>query len=232
MLTRDAKQMFYNVAGLLMTVNGWIYRTFRAAGAVKKTPVRLHLGPGPKAYLPGWTNIDANMFTAKCDIWLDLRNPLPFPEGTVDAVYSHHVIEHLPDPGNHLRDVFRVLKPGGVYRVGGPNGDVAISKFMENDHDWFNDWPDKYDSIGGRFANFIFCRNEHLTILTQSFVTELATRAGFAKVRKHPPITGTDHFALFADCLAKEHERTPEAPHTLLLEMQKPAREPQKRPET
>ena len=132
MLTRTSKAMFYAVAGPLMKINGWIYRNLRVAGVIKATPVRLHLGPGTKAYLPGWTNIDANIFTAKCDIWLDLRNPLPFPDGTVDAVYSHHMIEHLP-------------------------------------------------------------------------------------------ITGTDHAELFMDCMAKEHERTPEAPHTLLLEMQKSA---------
>ena len=221
MLSRTTKQIYYKIAAPLMLLNGWLYKRFRSARAIKNAPVRLHLGPGPKTYLQGWINIDANMFTAKCDIWLDLRNPLPFPEGSVDVVYSHHMIEHLPDIEGHLRDVFRVLKPGGCYRVGGPNGDVAITKFIENDYEWFNDWPDKYDSIGGRFVNFIFCRNEHLTILTQSFLTELATRAGFEGVEKHLPITGTDYPQLFAECMGKEHERTPETPHTLIVEMHK-----------
>lgn len=213
--------MFYTVAGPLMKINGWIYRNFRSVGAVKTTPVRLHLGPGQKAYLPGWINIDANMFTGKCDIWLDLRNPLPFPDNSVDAIYSHHMIEHLPDIEAHFRDAHRVLKPGGVYRAGGPNGDTAIAKFVEGDHDWFGDWPDKYDSIGGRFTNFIFCRNEHLTILTESYLTELAGRAGFGTVTRHLPIRDTGHAALFSDCMKKEHERTFEAPHTLILELQK-----------
>ncbi len=223
MLARGTKQAFYNFAGPLMKWNGWVYRALHSARAIKNRPVRLHLGPGQKGYLTGWINIDANIFSAKCDIWLDLRNQLPFPDNSVDAVYSHHMIEHLSDIEQHLRDVFRVLKPTGVYRVGGPNGDMAIAKFLENDHDWFIDWPDKYESIGGRFANFILCRNEHLTILTHSLLAELAGRVGFDMVKSHLPITGSDYPELFVECFAQEHERTPEAPHTLILEMVKKA---------
>lgn len=130
MLTRSVKQAFYSLAGLLMQLNGRLYCTFRAASAIMNQPVRLHLGPGQKAYLSGWINIEANMFTSKCDIWLDLRNRPPFLGKSVDAVYSHHMIEPLPDIEGHLSDVFRVLKPRGVYRVGGPNGDMCYGQFF------------------------------------------------------------------------------------------------------
>jgi hypothetical protein len=36
---------------------------------------------------------------------------------------------------------------GGVIRVGGPNADVAIRKFWENDLDWFGDFPDKRPAL-------------------------------------------------------------------------------------
>ena len=222
MLSRQMKAAFYAVAGPLMTLNGHFYRAFRSGSALKGDVVKLHLGPGQRNYMPGWVNIDANLFTGKCDVWADLRNPPPFPDNSVDAVYSHHMIEHLPDQWGHLRDVFRVLKPSGVYRVGGPSGDNAIAKFMEQDHSWFSDFPDKYDSIGGRFNNFVFCRNEHLTLLTESFLREIAVRAGFTEITLHQPIETTGYPELFADCQKMEHESTPEAPHTLLLEMKKP----------
>ena len=221
MLTRSAKRFFYAAAGPLMRMNGWFYRAFCAPPKINDQIVRLHLGPGQKAYLPGWINIDANMFTGKCDVWADLRNPLPLNDGTVDAVYSHHVVEHLPDVEDHLREVYRVLKPGGVYRIGGPNGDGAIKKFSEEDKAWFGDWPDKYDSIGGRLVNFIFCRNEHLTMLTESFLREIAQRVGFTRADKLIPVKETRHPDLFSDCLAEEHERDFSVPHTLIMEFQK-----------
>src|SRR5215469_6210601 len=165
MLTHKAKARFYTLAGPFLTASGVCYRWLRAP---RQGQVRVQLGPGQRNYLEGWINLDANMFTAKCDVWADLRNGLPFHNDTLDAVYSHHVVEHLPDLAGHFREVHRCLKPGGVYRVGGPNGDTAINKFLQNDHDWFSRFPDARESIGGKFENFICCRQEHLTIMTFS----------------------------------------------------------------
>lgn len=215
MLSRNAKATFYALAGPLMKINGFLYRYLRASRSGR---LRVHLGPGHKNYIAGWINVDANMFTGKCDVWADLRNPLPFHDSTLDAVYSHHVIEHLPNLQYHFNEVYRCLKPGGIYRVGGPNGDSAIAKFIENDKDWFGDWPDRRDSIGGRFENFIFCRQEHLTILTYSFVAELMRRAGFAKITLCLPIKETGAPELFWECLSNENETDFDMPHTLMME--------------
>lgn len=38
---------------------------------------------------------------------------LPFPDGSQDAVYTSHCLEHMPDPLNAFRDWWRVLKYGG-----------------------------------------------------------------------------------------------------------------------
>lgn len=49
----------------------------------------------------------------------DLRRPLPFADGTVDAVYHSHLFEHLDRDrvGGFLAEVRRVLRPGGRHRV-------------------------------------------------------------------------------------------------------------------
>ncbi len=219
MLRRTAKVAFYTLAGPLMQTNGVLFRHFRAP---RDGALRVHLGPGQENYIEGWVNLDANIFTAKCDVWADLRHPLPFHDGTVEAMYSHHVIEHLPGLESHFRDVFRCLRPGGVYRVGGPNGDAAIAKFIENEAQWFGDFPDKRKSIGGRLENFIFCRQEHLTILTRSFLEELMTEAGFADVKTCLPVKETHYPELFQSCLAKEWESDFQVPHTLIVEAVKP----------
>ncbi len=221
MLSRRAKATFYTFAGPIMALNGLLYKRLRAP---RTGTVRVHLGPGQTNYLEGWINIDANAFSAKCDVWADLRNPLPFHDATLDAVYSHHMVEHLPDLPAHIRDVFRCLKPGGTYRLAGPNGDMAIRKFMENDSGWFGDYPDKRASIGGRFENFIFCRQEHLTILTFSYLEELLRSSGFAQIRACLPVRETLWPELFQDCLAKEWESNFEMPHTLVVEATRPPR--------
>jgi len=219
MMSRGAKAAFYFFAGPLMKVNGWLYRHTRTP---RSGVLRVHLGPGRKKYLDGWVNVDANMFTGKCDVWADLRNPLPFHDSTVNAVYSHHVVEHLPSLKSHFQEVYRCLKPGGVYRLGGPNGDSAIKKFIENDKEWFDDFPDNRSSIGGRFENFIFCRQEHLTILTSSYLEELMTNAGFVNIRFLPPAKETNFPEYFEECLTKERESDPDCPHTLTIEGEKP----------
>lgn len=223
MLRRRDKALLYALAAPLLKANGALHRRFRAprAGIVK-----VQLGPGQSNYLPGWINVDANLIGARIDVWADLRNPLPFPDASVDVIYSHHVIEHLPDLFVHFREMHRVLKPGGVFRVGGPNGDVAARKFVEADIAWFSsDFPDRRVSLGGRFENFLFCRQEHLTILTQSFLQEIATDAGFEQFAVRRPVDDTGYPALIdSQVLGLEWESTPECPHTLIVEARKPDR--------
>ena len=204
-----------------MKLNGAIYRRFRAP---TEGLVKVHLGPGQQNYFEGWINVDANAFTAKCDVWADIQNKLPFRDGTVDVIYSHHVIEHLPDNALcfHFRELFRCLKPRGVFRIAGPNGDSAIKKFQEGDKEWFGDFPDKRESLGGRFTNFIFCRGEHLTILTFSWLEELARDAGFERMYRCQPVKETNFPHLIdAQVLQREWESAPECPHTLVVEGQK-----------
>ena len=41
--------------------------------------------------------------------------PLPFPPATFDVVFSKDSIVHIPDKSSLMREVFRVLKPGGWF---------------------------------------------------------------------------------------------------------------------
>ena len=218
MLSRTIKASFFVVAGPFMRLNGLLYKSLRAP----ESGIRAHLGPGRKRYLPGWINVDANMFTGKCDVWSDLRYGLPFRDNSLTACYSHHMVEHLPEMRSHFAEVFRCLQPGGVYRVGGPNGDSAIQKFIEGDTSWFSHFPEDRRSIGGRFENFIFCGGEHLTILTESFLRELLEDAGFIDITLRRPIVDSGYPELFEDALEQEHESDTDCPHTLLLEAVKP----------
>ena len=52
---------------------------------------------------------------------LDLNRPLPFPDGDFSLVFAVEVLEHLESPRAFLREIFRVLKPGGLAVITTPN---------------------------------------------------------------------------------------------------------------
>jgi predicted SAM-dependent methyltransferase len=49
----------------------------------------------------------------------DLKKKLPHADGSIDFVYSSHFLEHLPVQlaRQLMKEVFRVLRPGGVARI-------------------------------------------------------------------------------------------------------------------
>ena len=103
----------------------------RAAGlAARPGPVRLHLGCGWN-HLEGWINSD--LVGAAGDFAWNLHRPLPFPDGTVDVIFLEHVFEHMPYSATlavlgHCR---RALRPGGVLRVGVPDGGMYARMYVE-----------------------------------------------------------------------------------------------------
>jgi len=64
----------------------------------------------------------------------DLRKGIPFEDGTVDAVYHSHLLEHLDRdvvPG-FLAEVRRVLRPGGVHRIVVPDLETDARGYLES----------------------------------------------------------------------------------------------------
>ena len=50
----------------------------------------------------------------------DFDRPLPLPDHSVDVVVFLHVIEHLPRPSFTMRELSRILRPGGLLLTGSP----------------------------------------------------------------------------------------------------------------
>jgi SAM-dependent methyltransferase len=51
----------------------------------------------------------------------DLNHALPYDDETIDVVCSNQVIEHLAEADNFVREIFRVLRPGGYAVVSTEN---------------------------------------------------------------------------------------------------------------
>jgi predicted SAM-dependent methyltransferase len=107
----------------------------------KRTPKRLRLKTTRqgRAYLNlgcggtfshEWNNLDlqrSQFVNAQ-----DIRDPLPYPENAFDAVYSSHVLEHLPpaDGEQLIREMYRVLKGKGVCRVVVPDLERICTDYL------------------------------------------------------------------------------------------------------
>ena len=51
----------------------------------------------------------------------DLNQELPIPDASFDLIFAVEVIEHLENPRHVLREIFRLLEPGGVAILTTPN---------------------------------------------------------------------------------------------------------------
>lgn len=149
--------------------------------------VHLNLGCGDK-YCDYFVNIDANPLR-KLDLWLDVRNGLPFTDQSVDSIYTAQMLEHFyPDElVKVLSECCRVLKRNAGMRIVVPSLENAIAAYSDRKIEWFSDWPRSNRSVGGRFSNFIFCDGQHRNAFDFEYMRELLLGLGFSHVEKSRP---------------------------------------------
>lgn len=64
----------------------------------------------------------------------DLRRGIPYPDSSVDAVYHSHFLEHLDrhTAPKFLREILRVLKPGGIQRAVVPDFSKLCRRYLQD----------------------------------------------------------------------------------------------------
>ncbi|MFQ5861513.1 MAG: methyltransferase domain-containing protein [Candidatus Brocadiales bacterium] len=146
---------------------------------LNKNPLKLHLGSG-NHYLPGWVNIEANPFKRK-DCWLDLRNGLPFRDDSVKAIFSHSFFEHLDleDLDFLLKECKRVLKMGGIMRIGVPSFEKGWEACQKGDWSAFSIHS---RTISRTFINWILGYCQHKLMFTFESLKETLEDCGFSRI--------------------------------------------------
>lgn len=81
---------------------------------------KLHIGCGHNKPA-GWLNTDITDHADVC--FLDATTTFPMPDNVFEYAFSEHMIEHVSYEAGHvmLREIRRVLKPGGKVRIATPN---------------------------------------------------------------------------------------------------------------
>lgn len=102
---------------------------------------------------PGFIGVD---IAPPADIVADLRNQWPFEDSSVDEIYAHDVLEHLPQIWG-MNEAHRVLKPGGKLDLAVPavalgDGRINPGAFCDPTHiSWWS--PDTIYYFDERWNN-------------------------------------------------------------------------------
>jgi SAM-dependent methyltransferase len=131
---------------------------------------------------------------------------LPHPDGFFDACVSNYVLEHVENPQQHLRELARVLKPGGRYVFRTPNRWHYVALVASLTPHWF------HEQVANRLANLPADAHEkHRTyyrINSRAAVRRHARAAGFAvdelRMIEKDPSYGMASRVLFLSFMAYE----------------------------
>lgn len=91
----------------------------RSVPKANVTRLKIELGGGTRARGDEFANID---LVPEADFQWDLnRSPYPFPDDSVDEVYSSHCLEHLECPHRTLKEIVRICKIGAKVEIRVPH---------------------------------------------------------------------------------------------------------------
>ena len=145
---------------------------------------RLNWGCGTMP-APGWINADL-LEGPGIEISGDIRDGLPLACDSLQYIASIQALQDLPylDVVPTLRELRRVLTPGGVLRLGLPDLDRGVAAYLRNDAGYFYVPDGEVETIAGKFVVQLTWYGWSRIMFTYDFARELLLRAGFRAVTR------------------------------------------------
>lgn len=134
---------------------------------------------------PGWINSDVKDGPG-IDITCDIRDGLPLDDQSIDYIVSIHTLPEVPfdDLVPTLMELRRVLREGGVLRLGLPSLENAIDAYRRGDREYFLIPDEHMETLGGKLITQLVWYGYSRTMFVPEFVEEVLHKAGFGEVRQ------------------------------------------------
>lgn len=115
----------------------WVYLRERTDWLDGRPRTLLHVAPeavlaARLRTLPGVTYLSADLADPRAMLRLDVMR-LPFADDAFDAIFCSHVLEHVPDDRAAMRELCRVLRPGGLALL--PVPPIRAERTSEDPHE-------------------------------------------------------------------------------------------------
>jgi len=147
----------------------WLYLT-KETDFFEKKPQVLHIAPEPcfmshfEKYLGDhYTTADLESPLAKMK--MDIQH-IPLGENEMDVIFCNHILEHVENDRLAMRELFRVMRPGGWGIMLSP---VVTGKKETGEDPTINSWEERLKAYG---------QGDHLREYGEDFVDRL-NEAGF-----------------------------------------------------
>jgi SAM-dependent methyltransferase len=138
----------------------------------------------------------ADLFVGGVDHKVDIRE-MPFPDGSYDLVYASHVLEHIRDDRRAIKEIRRILRPGGLAVLPVPIvSDNTIEYAEPSPYEAGHvrapgpDYFEKYKEYFGRVKVY---NSESFPGEHQVFVYEDRTKWPSPECPMRPPMKGEKH---------------------------------------
>jgi predicted SAM-dependent methyltransferase len=175
-------------------------RTRRLLAELPDRGLLVHLGCGPRS-LKGWVNVDISRNEGVDVVW-DLRNGMPFTSGSCSAIFSEHMIEHVPREAaaELMKQCADILEPGGVLRVSTPDAALYLRAYVESgDFLTHPAFTEPAETPLDRINHFMREYGQHLWVYDAESLILLMRKAGFSSASErefgsssHPEMEGLD----------------------------------------
>lgn len=170
---------------------------------------RLEIGAGTTKK-ESMLTLDLNL---RSDYPFDLRAGLPFPDESIDFIYSEHVLEHFQyrEVQLLLGECKRVMKPGAVFKVSVPDASIYLNAYCKPNEFDFRKFC-KFDAgldyqLRINYANYMFYMDGyHRHMFDEESLLISLKSAGFESVcaREFDPVYDQkkrQYESIYAQCV-------------------------------